>query len=149
MQITFSDGVSFNVSAVRGMADNVIALNQIIAESNRNIMEIQFDTSVALSDIMSYYTDTNNKCDTITITDDNNDNYVYTNYTIAVSLAYKAIEGVQAVVMQLAQLNTSDIAINSAISAAIDDITGFTAIEQITELQMAVAELYEIVGGLI
>lgn len=111
MTITFADGISYPILTILGRTELVSSLSDLIAKSDRNILEIHFDSTVLDKDsVFIYFTNAAELTHTITITDDEGQSYTHLDYIIPVkfSFEYFGSETNPRIILVLAQLTETD-----------------------------------------
>lgn len=111
MTITFADNISYPIIAVYGRTELVSSISDLISKSDREIMEIHFDSTILdKNSVLNYYQNATELTNTITITDDNGQSFTHLDYVISVkySLEYFDNETNPRIVLVLAQLTETD-----------------------------------------
>lgn len=97
MNIEFSNKVCFPMIAAYSRTEQVSSMNDIIGKSEREVLELHFDSSsVSLTDLEPYFTDLNEKASVIKISEgisDADNAYIYTDYVIPIKFSREYIEG--------------------------------------------------------
>lgn len=135
MTITFADGITYPILTILGRTELVSSLPDLIAKSDRNILEIHFDSTVLDKDsVFIYYKNATELTHTITIADDEGQSYTHLDYVIPVkfSFEYFGSETNPRIVLVLAQLTETD--------KSLREVAGMTKVYTGTELEIAVAK---------
>lgn len=135
MTIKFTDNITYPVLSIMGRTELVSSLPDLIAKSDRNIMEIHFDSTVLDKDgVFLYYKNATELTHIITIVDDKGQTYTHLDYVIPVkySLEYFGNETNPRIVLVLAQLTETD--------KSLREVAGMTKVYTGTELEIAIAK---------
>lgn len=135
MTITFADNISYPILTILGRTELVSSLPDLITKSNRNIMEIHFDSTILDKDsIFNYYKNAAEFTHIITIVDDEGQSYTHLDYIIPVkySLEHFGNEANPRIVLVLAQLTETD--------KSLREVAGMTKVYTGTELEIAIAK---------
>lgn len=135
MTITFADNITYPILTILGRTELVSSLPDLIAKSDRNIMEIHFDSTILdKDDIFIYYKNAAELTHTVTIVDDKGQSYTHLDYVIPVkfSFEYFGNEVNPRIVLILAQLTETD--------KSLREVAGMTKVYTGTELEIAIAK---------
>ncbi len=133
--ITFSDNKSFKAIAAYGRTELVNSFSDLIAKTDREIMEIHFNSAeVNMVDLQEYYINPDEKMGVITITDEGGNNFVYTDYIIPMKFGMEYIgeDTNPHIILAFAQLNETD--------KTLRDVAQTRKVYTGTELEIAVAK---------
>lgn len=135
MQIYFNDNIRWSLISALGKSQVTTSLKDTIKDSNRDVLELHFDPNeVTYGDMCAYFGDTDTQTSVIHLVDDNGNEFPHYNYVIAVKLGveYVGEEPNPHLIMQLAQLNATDLALRA--------VAGKQKVYTGTPLEMAVAK---------
>lgn len=141
MQIYFNDNISWSLISALGKSQMTTSLKDTIRDSNRDILELHFDINeVSYGDMINYFKDTDTQTSVIRLVDDDGNEFSHYNYVIAVKLGteYVGEDPNPHLVMQLAQLNTTDLALRA--------IAGKQKVYTGTPLEIAIAKKIDVLS---
>lgn len=135
MQIYFNDNIRWSLISVFGKSQVITSLKDTIRDSHRDVLELHFNPNeVSYADMVTYFSDTDTQTSVIHIVDDDSNEFPHYNYVIAVKLGIEYVneDPNPHLVMQLAQLNATDLALR--------DVAGKQKVYTGTPLEMAIAK---------
>ena len=135
MNITFSDGKSFEMIAAYGRNQVTNSLADLLAKTDREIIELHFNSAIVnMGDLQDYYVNPDDKTGVITITDDDGNSYVHTDYVIPLKFGMEYVDEDPNphIIMAFAQLSETD--------KALREVSGKRKVYTGTDLEIAIAK---------
>ena len=135
MIITFSDNKSFEMIAAYSRNQLTNSLTDLLSKTDREIIELHFNSAVVnMGDLQDYYINPDDKTGVITITDDDGNSYVHTDYVIPLKfgMEYVGEDPNPHIIMAFAQLSETD--------KALREVSGKRKVYTGTDLEIAIAK---------